>query len=74
MKQQLDHLKVVNLETICKIKYALAAKSLGYVFTDTNEGIMSLAYKGAQGLGLAAQQSELSHLVTTVRQEWDREQ
>lgn len=35
---------------------------------------MSLAYKGAQGLGLAAQQSELSHLVTTVRQEWDRNQ
>lgn len=87
MQQQLEHLQVVNLESICKIKYAYASQSQGpstvsmllgsgqghnQVYTDSNEGMIDQLIRGAQGAGLVSQLPELSHLVTNIRQEWDK--
>ena len=40
-------------------------------YSNTDGGISQFISKAATGAGLVAQQPELSHLVSTVRQEWD---
>lgn len=72
LRGQVINLRAINLESICRIKYALAQESMDQVFTDTNEGIMNKMYKSAANLGLASVH-EVSHLVSTVRQEWDKQ-
>lgn len=69
-------MKVKNVEAEIRFKYNEAANSSqagedAKDFSGEDGGITNLINKAATGAGLIAQQPELSHLVSTVRQEWD---
>jgi hypothetical protein len=62
-------MKVYKLEAVMKFKYHLSSNRSNEVFTYTNEGYLDQTKKLAAGI--FSVDPELSHLVSTLRQEYD---
>ena len=61
-------MKVVNLESVCRIKYAITAESSeNAIYTDSNEGIYNKVGQAFQNSGIVSRDEGLQYLTSSVR-------